>query len=69
MKEQEKIPYSPRRIYVPIEKRNSDGTWVFQTSDGDRYVRGLDGSIRRRSPKVNGKEARRIRRALRAKGK
>ena len=54
-----------RRIYEPIEKRKEDGTFVFYTSDKMRYVRGVDGSIRRSEPKINGKVARRIRRELR----
>lgn len=66
-KDKAKLPYSPRRIYVPREQRNSKGEWVFLTSDKEKYVRGLDGSIRRATPKVNGKMARKIRRQMRGK--
>ena len=54
-----------RRVFVPIEKRNLDGTLSFRTLDNTRYKRLQDGSIRRVTPKVNGVEARKARAALR----
>lgn len=36
-----------RRVWVPVERRNLDGTWTFKTTDGRRYRRGADGAIRR----------------------
>lgn len=54
------------RIWVPREKRDADGHWVFQTSDGERYRRDAGtGVIRNAAPKVNGKLARKIRARLR----
>jgi hypothetical protein len=51
-----------RRIFIPIEKRQSDGTVVFKTLDHTQYQRCEDGSIRRIHPKVNGKQAKKLRR-------
>lgn len=48
-----------RRVFVPIEKRTSQGTWVFRTQDNEMYARLTDGSIRRATPKLRGKTARR----------
>ena len=50
-----------RRVFVPIEKRNLDGTLSFKTLDGTRYKRMTNGAIRRVTPKVNGVEARKAR--------
>lgn len=55
-----------RRVFVPIEKRTPNGTWVFKTTDQTMYFRAPDGSMRRVQPKVNGKDARRARRLQRA---
>ena len=58
-------PLDPlRRVLVPIEKRMTNGNWVFRTSDNVRYIR-MDntGVIRRAQPKVNGKLAKKARRA------
>lgn len=45
-------PLDPlRRIFVPIEKRMTDGRLAFQTSDGEQYVRAQNGVIRRKNPK------------------
>jgi hypothetical protein len=61
-------PIDPlRRVFVPIEKRTANGTLVFRTLDKQVYVRLEDGSIRRATPKMNGKEARRLRAKSRAK--
>jgi hypothetical protein len=43
----EKVIDPLQRVFVPIEKRNLDGTWSFTTKDKKRYVRLEDGSIRR----------------------
>ena len=51
-----------RRVFVPIEKRTPAGTLVFRTSDKTLYFRASDGSIRHSTPKVNGKQARKMRR-------
>ena len=51
-----------RRILIPIERRTSNGTLVFRTTDNEMYVRLENGSIRRVTPKVNGKVARKMRR-------
>ena len=55
-----------RRVFIPVEKRNLDGTYSFKTHDKQSYVRLEDGSIRRVSPKVNGKVARKSRAKRRA---
>jgi len=56
-------PIDPlRRVFIPIEKRNSKGMLVFRTHDKQLYVRMENGSIRRATPKINGKEARKARR-------
>ena len=49
------------RVFVPIEKRMLNGNLTFQTSDKERYVRTSDGVIRRSTPKVNGKLAKKLR--------
>jgi hypothetical protein len=54
-----------RRVFVPREREREDGTHIFRTTDGSRYIRGVSGAIRREEPKMNGKEARKIRRMLR----
>jgi hypothetical protein len=54
-----------RRVFIPIERRTVKGTFVFKTMDGELYVRLDDGSIRRARPKINGKQARKARRACR----
>ena len=56
-----------RRVFIPVEKRASNGDWLFETSDGHTYRRGIDGVIRSRMPKINGKLAKRIRAKARAK--
>lgn len=48
-----------RRVWIPIEKKRSDGVAVFQTHDRMRYERDITGAIRRAIPKVKGKAARR----------
>jgi hypothetical protein len=45
-----------RRVFVPIEKRNIDGTYSFRTQDKREYVRMQDGSIRRAGVKRKGGE-------------
>jgi hypothetical protein len=50
-----------QRVFIPVERRNMDGTMSFRTIDGMKYKRGVDGTIRRVTPKVNGKEAKRRR--------
>ena len=40
------------RVFIPIEKRNLDGTMQFCTSDREVYLRDLNGAIRRKTPKV-----------------
>ena len=53
-------PINPlRRVFIPIEKRTSNGTIVFRTTDKQMYVRLADDSIRRATPKLRGKAARR----------
>lgn len=54
-----------QRVFVPIEKRREDGTRVLYTTDKTKYIRGVDGVIRRADPKVNGKQARKDRRRCR----
>jgi hypothetical protein len=51
-----------RRVFVPIEKRTAKGTIVFQTLDKQVYARLESGEIRRATPKIHGKEAKRLRR-------
>ena len=59
-------PIDPlRRILVPIEKRMTNGNLTFRTSDSDQYIRTSDGVIRRKHPKINGKIAKKARRACR----
>lgn len=41
-----------RRVFVPIERKNLDGTAVFFTTDKTQYIRGINGEIRRARPKV-----------------
>lgn len=50
-----------RRVFIPVEKRTTQGTLVFRTLDKQMYARLDNGSIRRATPKVNGKEARKAR--------
>lgn len=57
-----------RRVFVPREREREDGTYVLHTSDKTRYIRGVDGAIRRAEPKVNGKAARRARQMMRKRG-
>lgn len=58
-----KPPIDPlRRVFVPIERRTPNGTLVFKTHDNQLYARMHDGSIRRATPKLNGKDARKARR-------
>ena len=55
-------PIDPlQRVFVPEEKRDVNGNYVFKTIDHTAYIRGKNGSIRRVSPKVNGKVARKAR--------
>lgn len=54
-----------RRVFVPREFRIAEGGSVFRTIDGQTYRRLADGSIRRATPKVSGKAAKRARRAAR----
>lgn len=45
----DKQPIDPlRRVFVPNERRMSNGLLAFKTSDGEAYVRMEDGSIRGR---------------------
>jgi hypothetical protein len=55
------------RVYVPIEKTDIEGRYVFRTIDGTRYRRDVSGAIR----KVNASTVRskKERRKLRQKGK
>jgi len=51
-----------RRVFVPIEKRDVRGNWVFQTLDKQKYIRNAaTGQIRTLTRKVNGKVARKVR--------
>ena len=50
-----------RRVFVPVERRMTNGLMAFRTTDGESYVRLMDGSIRRAAPKVNGEQAKRMR--------
>lgn len=62
-------PIDPlRRVFVPRESEIGDGIFAFKTSDKQRYFRRQDGSIRRETPKMNGKEARRARRKAARRG-
>lgn len=54
-----------RRVFVPVERKNTDGTYVLRTHDKTTYIRGADGVLRRQIPKMNGKDARRARRMMR----
>ncbi|MFI5222673.1 MAG: hypothetical protein ACHQX3_00260 [Nitrospirales bacterium] len=61
-----KPPIDPlRRVFVPIEKRMTNGNLTFQTMDREQYIRTPDGVIRRKKSKVNGKLAKKARRACR----
>ena len=61
-------PIDPlRRVFVPIEKKTANGTIVFCTLDKQLYARLEDGSIRRATPKMNGKQARKLRAQARAR--
>jgi hypothetical protein len=40
----------PRRVFIPVEKRNLDGSWVFRTLDGEKYRRDENGVIRKVVP-------------------
>lgn len=53
--------WSPRQFEVPNERRTDAGTLVFRTHDRQVYARLDSGEIRRSSPKVNGKMARKAR--------
>lgn len=65
-----KEPLDPlRRVFVPIEKRMTNGNMTFQTSDKERYYRTSDGVILRVAPKINGKKAKKERRKLREQEK
>lgn len=60
------VPIDPlQRVFVPIEKRMTNGNLTFQTTDHQRYIRSSDGSIRRSTPKVNGKDAKKARQKCR----
>ena len=54
-----------RRIFIPIEKRTTAGTFVFRTHDNLVYARLEDGSVRRAVKKVRGKAARRADKQMR----
>lgn len=57
-----KEPLDPlRRMFVPIEKRMTNGNMTFQTLDKERYYRTSQGVILRVAPKVNGKKAKKER--------
>ena len=57
-----KTPIDPsRRVFVPIERKTANGTWVFRTLDNEMYCRLPDGSIRSTTKKMNGKLARKLR--------
>lgn len=50
-----------QRVFVPIEKRGTDGHMRLRTLDGAQYIRdGVTGSLHRIG-KVNGKQAKRAR--------
>lgn len=58
----EEAPIDPlRRVWIPIEKRDVQGRLTFRTTDGERYRREDDGSMRHATGKVNGKRARKAR--------
>lgn len=62
MPAEEKKDIDPlQRVFVPIEKKTADGTIIFRTTDNQVYHRLADGSIRRETPKINGKLARKLR--------
>lgn len=52
------------RVYVPREKRNVDGHFVFRTTDGTRYQREASGAIRKMTNVKTGR-SKKQRRALR----
>ena len=59
-----------RRVFIPIERTTPNGTTVFKTTDNMLYLRHpLDDSIRRATPKVRGKAARRRDKVARRGGK
>lgn len=61
------LPIDPlKRVLVPIERRNLDGTFSFAL-EGQQYTRGLDGSIRSVNAKINGKKARKLRHLMRSR--
>lgn len=49
-KEAEKID-PLRRIFIPIEKRMTNGEMTFRTMDKEQYIRAANGVIRRKYPK------------------
>lgn len=61
--DEQSTEYLLRRVFRPREAKTSRGTTVFRTSDNVVYARMADGSIRRSTPKVNGKQAKKLRRA------
>jgi hypothetical protein len=59
-------PIDPlRRVFVPIERRDSHGDLTFRTSDGEKYYRDEHGVIRHTTVRVNGKLAKKLRRMAR----
>lgn len=57
-----------RRVFVPIEKRMTNGAYMFQTTDKTVYVRAeLGAPMRRAIPKLRGKAARRADKRARRK--
>lgn len=57
-----KIDWAPRLFEIPNEARTPKGTNVFRTRDQQIYARLDNGVIRRATPKINGKDAKRARR-------
>lgn len=48
----QRTPIDPlRRVFIPIERKQSDGTVRFKTHDKREYERRADGSIRRIHPR------------------
>lgn len=50
-----------RRVFIPREIPIAEGGTMLRTTDGQTYRRGTDGAIRRATPKVSGRAAKRAR--------
>jgi hypothetical protein len=59
-------PIDPlRRVWVPVEKRDSHGDLTFHTSDGEKYYRDKNDVIHHATVRKNGKLAKKMRQRAR----